>query len=199
MPLKLLRSWADSADVVFAADAGLDRLLDAGSEPDVVVGDFDSSSAFSKFLEKLVKDVSEETTDADKLLKLADERGFRHITLASVEGDQLDHMLATLHSAAKSPLWVRVALRTGIGWVLKPGDERIIRTLPGRRVSLLPLEEVRSATLSGVQWRLDGTDLHPSGKSSISNKAVDPIVVASVESGSALLFVGYAEDEMPAW
>jgi thiamine pyrophosphokinase len=199
MPARLLRKWADSADVVFAADAGLDLLLDAGKEPDVVVGDFDSSSSFERFVDRLHRDESKESTDADKLLALADSRGFRHITLASVEGDQVDHMLATLHSAAKSTLWVRLALRTGLGWVLKPGDEHAIHTVPGRRVSLLPLEEVGGAHLAGVEWPVDGLSLHPTGATSISNRAIDSIVIASIESGSALLFVGFPEEEIPVW
>src|SRR5687767_14285972 len=102
MPILLLKKWADSAQIVFAADAGLDRLLEIGIEPDVVVGDFDSVRGLDRFRNERVHDANENSTDADKLLALAKGRGFASITLASVEGDQLDHMIATLHSAAKS-------------------------------------------------------------------------------------------------
>lgn len=199
MPLGLLGRWAESADFVFAADAGLDRLLEAGAEPDFVVGDFDSSEAYSRFQHKLVHDPSEESTDTDKLLALAASRGFGCITLASVEGDQLDHMLATLHSAARSSIQVRLALRTGIGWVLKPDHAVSVKTHPGRRVSLLPLAEVQGASISGVRWPFERRDLHPSGLGSISNRAVEEHVKAELQSGAAFLFAGYLEEEMPLW
>ena len=199
MPSPMLKKWAESADVVFAADAGLDVLRAAGAEADVAVGDFDSSMELAQFGGQLVVDRSEASTDADKLLRVAVERGIRRITLASVEGDQLDHMLAALHSAARAPLEVRIALRTGLGWVMNAGTALEIRTSPGRRVSLLPLEHVGEANLGGVRWPLEGATLHPLGATSISNRATGPAVTATIGAGSAFLFVGYPEEELPIW
>ena len=199
MPILLLKKWAESSKNIFAADAGLDRLIEIGIEPDVVVGDFDSVRGLEQFQKERAKKSDENTTDVDKLLAIAHERGVERITLASVEGDQLDHMLATLHSAAKSPLKVRVALRTGVGWILNKGDEVIVETNPGRRVSLVPLEEVSGANLQGVKWPLEGAALHPSGMTAVSNVAAIGKVTASLQFGAAFLFVGFPEEEMPVW
>jgi thiamine pyrophosphokinase len=108
-------------------------------------------------------------------------------------------MIATLHSAAKSPLKVRIALRTGIGWILNKGNEVDVDTKPGRRVSLVPMEEVRGAMLQGVKWPLQGAELHPSGLTAISNISTESNVKASIQSGAAFLFVGFPEEEMPVW
>jgi thiamine pyrophosphokinase len=199
MNLSLLSKWAQSADIVIAADAGLDRLLAVGVEPDFAVGDFDSATRLEEFGRERRHAASEEETDCDKLLSLARELGFGSVTLASLEGDQLDHMLATLHSASKSPLAVRAALRTGVGWILNAGDEVNVATRPGRRVSLLPLEEVVGASLSGVKWPLADEPLHPSGRSGISNVSDSNEVAATIRNGSAFLFVGFPEKEMPLW
>jgi thiamine pyrophosphokinase len=200
MPLPLLARWAASAQVVLAADAGLDRLLEAGYSPDAVVGDLDSTQMREALpSEKVRQELSEEESDCDKLLRLAELEGFEEITLASVEGDQLDHMLGTLHSAARSSLTVRLALRTGIGWVLNQGVRLVVPTVPGRRVSLVPLEEVGGACLSGVHWPLAGAELHPMGRTGVSNRATEEAVCASLEKGSAFLFVGFPQEEMPLW
>jgi thiamine pyrophosphokinase len=200
MPAELLKKWAASADVVFAADAGLDRLLAAGASPDFAVGDFDSAEGLAAIDEtKVLPDLSQDATDCDKLLALASKQGYASITLASAEGDQLDHMLATLHSAVRAPIHVRVALRRGIGWLLKSGEEAIVRTATGRRVSFLPLEEVVGAQLAGVEWPLENASLHPQGATSISNRATAPYVAASVGQGSAFLFVEFPEEELPNW
>jgi len=200
MPVDLLSKWAASADLVFAADAGLDRLLAAGRSPDLAIGDFDSAQGLAGIdVHKLRHDSSQKSTDCDKLLALARDQDVARITLASVEGDQLDHMLATLHSAARSGLSVRFALRTGIGWLIRAGEEAIVRTEPRRRVSLLPLEEVSGANLAGVEWPLENADLHPQGASSISNRAQASYVAAEIGSGSAFLFVEFPETEVPVW
>lgn len=200
MPIDLLARWAESAQIVLAADAGLDRLRQAGRLPDHAIGDFDSAADRSGMdPSQITIDHDHEGTDCDKLLALAARQNHAHITLASIEGDQIDHMLATLHSASRSPLKVRVALRRGVGWILNAGDQVTALAEPGRRVSLVPIEEVRGAILSGVEWRLNGEDLHPSGRSGISNRAVDNRVTASIQSGAALLFVGYLDEEMPVW
>ena len=199
MPFSLLKKWAHSADIIFAADAGLDRLLEIGVEPAVVIGDFDSVQGLDQFQNERVHDRDENSTDCDKLLKMAGEREIAAITLASVEGDQLDHMLATLHSAARSPLKVRIALRRGMAWILNAGDVVTVETQPGRRVSMIPLEEVRGATIRGVKWPLEDADLHPSGMTAVSNLASEKEVKAAIGSGAALLFVSYPEEEMPLW
>jgi len=200
MPIGLLARWADSAQIVLAADAGLDRLRQAGRLPDHAIGDFDSAADLSGLEPSQVTvDKDEEHTDCDKLLSLAEAQGHTGITLASMEGDQIDHMLATLHSAARSPLQVRVALRRGVGWILNAGERLTVSTEPGRRVSLIPLEEVRSAILSGVEWPLKGEDLHPMGRTGISNRATGRQVSASIQTGSALLSIGFLDEEMPFW
>jgi len=199
MPILLLKKWAESAEIIFAADAGLDRLLEIEVHPDIVVGDFDSVRELEQFQKERAHNSDENSTDVDKLLAIAHERGIGSITLASVEGDQLDHMLATLHSAAKSPLKVRIALRTGMGWILNSGDAIEIDTHQDRRVSLIPLEEVRGAVLQGVKWPLEGATLHPSGMTAVSNIAAGDQVKASIQSGSAFLFIGYPVEEMPVW
>lgn len=206
MPSELIQKWAESADVLLAADYGADVLLELGIHPDHVVGDLDSTLKIEE-LRRLVEeeilrvshDPSQERTDCDKLLSLAESLEYEEITLAAVEGDQLDHMLATLHSAARSPLRVRVALRNGIGWLLRDGEEARAATKPGRRVSLLPLTPTEGASLRGVEWPLERSALDPLGKTSISNRADGNEVKARVFEGAAFLFVEFPPEEMPVW
>ena len=68
--------------------------------------------------------------------------------------------------------------------------------MPGKRVSLLPLEHVKNATLSGVQWSFDAKDLTVRGFTSISNVATGPEVHVSFDEGSAYLFI---ESDDLAW
>lgn len=206
MSTSQLNKWAGAADVLLAADAGADLLAEIGIQPGLVIGDMDSvksSQTIAKWIAsgrtKLIHDASQETTDCDKLLAAARQRGYEAITLAAIEGDRIDHLLSTLHSAAQSPLSVRLALRTGIGWILKSGDHVEVATKPGRLVSLLPISETEGVSLKGVEWPLIKERLAPLGRRSISNRATSEFVSARVIEGAALFVVELPEEEAPIW
>lgn len=199
LPSGRLLRWAQWADEVLAADAGADRLHEVGIEPNIVIGDFDSFSG-AESSSRLVQDGSQDTTDCDKLLALTAELGHTHITLASVEGDQLDHMIATLHSAAKQDVAVRIALRTGLGWVLRGPTACAIEAPEGRRVSLLPLAECHNVSIRGVEWPLESAELHPLRSTSIGNRSNGGPVEVAVEDGIVFFFLETSEsDPMEDW
>ncbi len=199
MPDSLLERWALSADALYAADSGADRLLGLGFEP-VLVGDLDSfrtRQAMNRL--RVVHIAEQETTDCDKMLRVVASDGHASITLACLEGDLIDHMLSSFASALRSPLAIRFAFRRGIGWLVRPGDEVCAGTQPGRRVSLIPLTPCEGACIQGVAWPLREASLALDGPLSISNAATSSEVRASLGSGGALLFVEYPDAEMPRW
>jgi thiamine pyrophosphokinase len=195
LPLDRLGEWARSADVVLAADGGADHLLAAGITPDRTIGDLDSLRA--QGLPNVEKDTDTEASDCDKLLRLAHEMGFEEITLAGIEGDRLDHVLGTLASAIKSSLHVRLALRTGLGWVVK-GDLEI-PAVPGQLVSLMPLVVCHPASILGVEWPLIDVTLTPFGQISLSNRAAANQIQVRLGSGAAVLFSLHPRWESPIW
>jgi thiamine pyrophosphokinase len=197
--IDLLRRWAASANHVLAADGGADLLLRVGTAPHVVIGDMDSVSEKAlKSAPQVLTMPDQDATDCDKLLAFAAKEGYGAITLAGVEGDLPDHVLAILQSATKAELDVRLAYRRGIGWIVRSGDTRTV-TGRLRRVSLLPIDRCEAVTLKGTQWPLANANLSPRGLTSISNRALGGEVSASVGSGAALLFVEFAPEEMPFW
>ena len=137
-------------------------------------------------------------TDCDKLLELAHSWGHREVTLIGVEGDRLDHLIATLHSCAKTPVHVRLAVRDGLGHVLGPGTYRI-STIPGRRISFLPLVEVSALNVTGVRWPLQAVNLSIGNFISISNLAEEPMCDISFESGHLLVLQEIPHDHLPIW
>ena len=125
MPTDLLNKWAASADILVAADAGADLLLQAGRRPDIVVVDLDSLSDEARLSATDIAQITDQNyTDCDKLLRVCTERALFPLTLTCVEGDRLDHVLAALNSVAKSSIvsYVTIALRQGLGWILSPGS-----------------------------------------------------------------------------
>jgi thiamine pyrophosphokinase len=200
MPLELLQMWLESASVVLAADFGADVVMSADKLADFVVGDLDSISPEAiEAHARVIQDPDQDTTDCDKLLSLARELGISSITLTNVEGDRFDHMIGTVASAIRSNLDVRLALRQGIGWVLRPNQAIEVATMPGSGVALLPMMPTRGAVLDGVVWTLSNAEMSFDGLVSVANRAEKETVRARIESGAALLIVEFPTAQLPIW
>ncbi|MBL8064401.1 MAG: thiamine diphosphokinase [Chthonomonadaceae bacterium] len=196
LSLETLIMWARSADVVYAADSAVDRLLPAGIEP-IVVGDLDSCTSDLHGL-RVVRDIDPNSTDCDKLLALAAHDGHKSLTLAGLEGDLLDHVLATLSSVVAANLAVRLVLRRSLGILIKGGGRAIEPGLHGKRVSLIPLVPCSGASLTGVLWEFADQPLTVGGFLSVSNEGTGT-VVASLRTGAALLIFEKPVDEQAIW
>lgn len=199
MPPELLRRWAETAKHLIAADAGADRLIDAGAKPTLILGDLDSISDKARACGVEVLHIADQdSTDCDKLLRLAYEKGWKAVTLASIEGDSLDHLIGTVYSAVRALVKVRFALRTGIGYVVQ-AESLTVETKPGRRVSFLPLLPCSGVSFDGVRWPLTNSEMAPNGLVSVSNQTVSDTVSVSLTEGAGLLVVEYPQEEMPLW
>lgn len=198
---ELLRKWAFSADKLLAADGGADLLAEAGFAADVIVGDLDSVSPESmRKAREICRNEDQTYTDCDKLLSFAGDHEYTPLVVTAVEGDRLDHVLATIHSVARSAIRSKVtlALRSALAWVLGPGDwERAV--VPGRGVSLIPLQRSIVKQTHGLRWPLANQVLDASELTSISNETAGTELRISIETGLALLTVEYPQEEFPIW
>ncbi|HLO98235.1 MAG TPA: thiamine diphosphokinase, partial [Fimbriimonas sp.] len=159
-----IAAWLAEADFVIGADSGLLRVLEAGFVPDAVIGDFDSVPVeVADASTTTIVDRSQDITDCAKLLNYVASLGYKKVTLLCAEGSLSDHVLNTIHSAVQSSLNVRLALDRGVAFILKDGDEMTVQTEVDARVSLIPLEHVSAAWLSGVHWPLNGDSISPRG------------------------------------
>jgi thiamine pyrophosphokinase len=198
MPEPALLAWAQSADLIYAADGGAEKLLRNGLKP-IVVGDLDSLdlSLLAPDI-RVVEDKGQDNTDCDKLLNLAAKDGVTAITLIGLEGDRLDHVLGSLFSLVGRRKSVRLGLRTGIGIVAPCGSSLSIPAERGRTFSVIPLTLCWGVTLAGAKWELKDAELRPGLHASISNVALDsPTLV--MEGGTCLVIVQRRPDELPDW
>lgn len=197
-PVSRTAAWAARAECLYAADSAADVLLAVGFKP-TVVGDLDSVRADLESLGlRVVRDPDPNRTDCDKLLDLVLADGHTSVTLAGLEGDLPDHVLATYSSCVRTSLAVRAVFRRGMGYFLKRGADMTVPGCFGRRVSLLPLQRCSGVSLSGVFWPLTNEVIELGHRLSVSNEGTGDVTV-SIEAGAAILFIERNEDEALAW
>ncbi|MEQ1820893.1 MAG: thiamine diphosphokinase [Fimbriimonadaceae bacterium] len=199
-PEPLLRFWAAKADILIAADRGADLLLSAGHLAHVAIGDFDSSDP-SQFHDStdIVKIHDQNLSDCDKLLKYITERGHDAVTIIGFEGDRLDHVLAGLGSFLRSPLNIRVILRTGLATLLKGPSIRQIGSKKGQMVSILPLLPTNPVATQGLEWEIKGEHLELGANLSLSNIATTDIFSIEIGSGAVLVIQEMQMESYEGW
>lgn len=188
-PLETVRVWAASADRVVAADSGADACLSVGVRP-VVIGDMDSFKGSRDGLE-LWEDPDQDTTDCDKLLAWVAIQGHASVTMACVEGDRIDHVLATLASLARSPLQINLVSRRAVGRLIRAGEHIDLAAPADTRFSVLGMGAC-TATIAGARWPVEAADLTPPQPQSISNRVASPTYV-EVLTGCGLLMVEHIQ------
>ena len=193
------------ADVVIAADSGVDVARRLGRHVDIVVGDLDSASASgltwasSQGATVQRHPVSKNETDLELALALAVDRAASVHVLASA-GGRLDHTAATL-SVLSSPRWAAATLSATIGsaHVDVVRGLRSLSGAAGETISLLamggPAEGVRT---NGLQYPMDGEMLAPGEARGVSNVIVDPPPTVEVASG-VLLAIRPGPDSHRSW
>lgn len=190
-------------DLVIAVDGGLPRLLEAGIEPDLVLGDFDSlEKKYLPYLEDLKKNAPDkllqlpcekDDTDTVYAARVCLEKGYDNILLYGALGGRLDHTIANVQTLS----WIRS--QGGCGYLL--GRKTLVTVLCGEKItlpdtyggtfSLFAMDgEVSGVTLEGMKYPLaDGTlvNTFPLGVSNEVTAGRQACV--SVDKGLALMIL----------
>lgn len=188
----LLHRLASSADLVVAADGGAIIALDAGITPDAIVGDLDSVSSRPGLTfppERLFRVPELDTTDLQKAVAFALDRGATEIDIAAAGGGRADHALANLSVLVTFRGKANIRVHDELFEISLVDGEAAIDAPIGTLVSLVSIGTCEGVSTSGMRWNL--TDFRLTfGPRGIHNEvAVSPARV-SVRSGDLLLFRG---------
>ena len=177
---------------VIAADGGMRHAGALGLEPELWVGDFDSSP------DELLRNwpdtelqpfpVEKNLTDGELAVEEALKRGADRVVLAgALGGERSDHAL--LHMTAACAL-----NRHGIDVMLTSGEEEATPLVDGRQdfdlprgslFSILNFSEVRGLSIEGARYPLDCFHFPFGSSRTLSNVAEGPVTI-TVQSGMAI-------------
>ncbi|MEC8877580.1 MAG: thiamine diphosphokinase [Candidatus Thermoplasmatota archaeon] len=172
--------------LVIGADGGGERLLAAGIEPDVVVGDLDSLSAVAQkqFSDRLVRDSAPDSSDLEKAVAWARTEGANDIVVIGWSGGRLDHTLAALALAFEG-----VQLHDDRFLVTAVAGSAEITAQPGTLFSLMALPEA-VVSVGGARWNLEQEPLTMGARGLHNEVAAGGRVQVECHTGKLLLLEG---------
>ena len=182
------------ADLVIAADSGLDHAQRLGRKVDLLVGDLDSVSAAGLEIARQAgieieqHRADKDATDLELSLAAAVRRGAAHIIVAGGGGGRIDHLLANAMLLA-SPGWADIDVEWIVdsARVLAIRREATIQGRPGDIITLLAIgEPADGVTTSGLEYELSDDVLLASSTRGVSNVLAADEAIISVRNGVLL-------------
>ncbi len=191
------------ADLVIAADSGLEHARALGHIVDLVVGDLDSvdpaalADAEARGASVERHPAGKDATDLELALDAALARGARRVTVVGGHGGRVDHFLANallLTSDAFSDLDIDA-------WI-GPSHATVVRAradLHGPSGSLCTLLAVGGpalgVTTQGLRFPLDDETLMPGSTRGVSNVLIDSTATVALRAGTLLTIQPHALEE----
>lgn len=186
------RKHFGKTDLIIAADGGYAAALEAGLEPSVVIGDFDSGAVPENTAAHIVK-LNRDKDDTDMLaaVKLGLRRGYKNFVIyGGTGGERLDHTYANFSVLAYLNAFdARGFLvdKHSIATVVTDGKFALPKQTKGT-VSVFAFGgNATGVTLKGLSYELDDAELTPDFPVGVSNATAKNGTI-SVKHGSLLIF-----------
>lgn len=193
VPTKRLQDQVSGARVI-AADSGMAHAATLDLEPELWVGDFDSShSALQKthaHVPRQTFPAEKDATDGELAIAEAMRRGATELVLVGGFGGQFDHALA--HAGfliALERRGMKIFMSSGNEEAHPLGSTLFLNTLlPGTRLSIVPMSDLKALTVTGVKWPLNRRDVPLGSALTLSNVVVGPVNI-ELRFGAALVLI----------
>jgi thiamine pyrophosphokinase len=192
-----LRARLPDAELVVAADSGLELAPALGVRVDRIVGDLDSASleaveaavARGATIER--HPAAKDATDLELAIDAAVRDGARRVVVVGGGGGRADHFLANILLLA-SPRWAGVEIDAWWGphvSVVHGGrGPRAVQGAAGSLLTLLPVGgTARGIVTTGLEYPLAHEDLTPGTTRGVSNVMTSPTASVELEEGTLLV------------
>lgn len=182
-----------TGDFVVCADGGRLIAEKAGIKPDIIIGDFDSSSyPENASCEIISLPVKKDDTDTLYCIKECAGRGYNDFVLLGMTGGRADHSFANYCSLlylAESGMKGRIIDSAGSCEVVKDGTI-FIEGKEGHGFGIFPFGCAScTVTLSGFLYEIESTVLTAGYPIGVSNEITSNSALVSVLNGTAIIFI----------
>ena len=187
-----LRERPQPGDYQIAADAGLLLCQKLGIEPDLVIGDFDSTTLNEDFdCLYITYPAEKDLTDTEAALTHALEKGCRNVILLGGMGGRLDHTMGNIglldkyYSSFDHMEFIDGKNRMEL---LKDSGRTLKRDARYKYFGLVSLNaEASGIDIRGAKYELTGASLERASTLGVSNEFSEDTVEICVREGTLLI------------
>ena len=186
----IAKKYLNKSGTIICTDGAADKLIGSGRNPDIIIGDFDSTSIKGKDRTgKWIEAPDQNKTDLEKTFEWCIMNNIKKIVLLGSSGKREDHTLGNLFTLAKYHDEIKCEMITNHAKIICVSGENYIFADTNQTISIIATEPIESITLDGLQYNIKNESLLPSARA-ISNKAIgDKFYLES--TGKVLVFLNH--------
>ena len=179
-----------SDDMIIAADGGYRYLLEAGIEPDVIIGDFDSLGVIPDGRNVIKLNPVKDVTDMYAASEIGIEKGYSEFCFYGACGGRFDHTLANIQLAVSlSQKNIRVFINDGDSIITAITDDSIefSEENSGYISVFSHSDECTGVYIKGLKYPLENATLKNSFPLGVSNEFIGYKSKITIGNGTAVI------------
>ena len=151
-PESIWKPLSESCEVIVGVDGGTDAALSRDLVVTMATGDFDSITDTE--VERIALP-NQNSSDLEKSLQYAAEKGAKIVKIVGVEGGEIDHQLAAFAALVEAPPELEISMHLSEHIVMRCLDDLEIVLDDGTTLSLFAFTACASVSISGVEFPLE--------------------------------------------
>ena len=177
------------AQFIVCCDGALDKLLQIGIKPNIVIGDCDSISEEKRqqFREIIIEDQDEECNDLQKALKYCMKQQLGPVAVLGASGLRDDHQLANLSILNMYSASMDLIMVSNYGLFSFISEDTTFASLPGQEVSVFNFDGQAIFSFEGLQYPVHNRRFTQLWEGSL-NKALGDSFTIKISGGRGLVF-----------
>lgn len=182
----------EASGAFFCVDGGANWAAREGVVPDATFGDFDSVLESTRSIFQNVPFIltqNQEFADLEKALGEVIQRGYPNISLLGAVGDRVDHSLALPGALLRYSQRAAITCHTDTEDFFLLSQSIQLSTVPGQRVSILPVFGTACVTTDGLRYPLHDEQLQMGVRDGVSNSATGSVAHISVRENPVLVVI----------
>ncbi len=190
-PKSKYQYFLEQADLILCADGGGNRALEAGIEPDFIIGDLDSVTMQTKEQlpkERFIHKPSQFDTDLEKTLQFALGKQVTTITVIGLMGDRLDHQICNLNILEKFSDRLSITTIDDFGSGFFVNDTFSFSGEIGQQVSIFAFRKAEGIIVRGLKYPLENGTMEWAVNDGLSNEIVSNPVEIKVQKGTLFVY-----------
>ena len=186
----IAKNYLNKSGTIICTDGAADKLIDSGKNPDIIIGDFDSTSIKDKDrIGKWIETPDQNKTALEKTFEWCIMNNIKKIVYLGSSGKREDHTIGNLFTLAKYHDEIQCEIITNHAKIICVSGENYIFADNNQNISIIATEPIERITLDGLQYNIKNESLLPSTRA-ISNKVIsDKFYLES--TGKVLVFLNH--------
>ncbi len=181
----------DATEQIICCDGAVNKLVDSGREPSVIIGDLDSVRAEikAKYKKRLIHITEQDTNDLTKAVNWCASYGLSDVVILGATGGREDHTIANIALLSKYQEQINVRILTDNGSFIPISKTTIFNSFSGQQVSIFSQDVDIEIFSEGLKYPLQNLKLNRWWMGTLNESVSEQFTVQFNREGKVIVYL----------